>query len=166
MVMHHWWQAGKIISKLRMDNTGENKKLASRLGSAVWKNPVVIEYTARDTPQQNSPVEVAFYAQANKACTTMHHTNLPMEIWYRLFSESFATVTLLDRLTVIEISGKHVSWYEHFFGEMPRFVCSLHMVGEAGTVKIKTDTTPKMEDWGVHCMLVGDSLEHLQGTTG
>ena len=52
-LMHCWQQAGKIISKLRMDNAGENKKLVLRLQSADWKNPVVIESTARDTPQQN-----------------------------------------------------------------------------------------------------------------
>ena len=138
-LMHHWWQAGKIISKLRMNNAGKNKKLASRLESADWKDPVVIEYTTRDTPQQNSPVEVAFYALAYKAHITMHHANLPMEIWYQLFGEIFTRV--------IEISGKHASWYEHFFREVPRFVCSLCTVGEVGTVKIKMDTTPKLEDW-------------------
>ena len=74
-LMHHWWQTGKIISKLRMDNACENKNLASRLESMDWKNPVVIEYTTRATPQQNSPVEVAFYALANKTCATIHHTN-------------------------------------------------------------------------------------------
>ena len=50
-----------------------------QLQSAPWKNPVVVEYTARDTLQQTSPVEGAFYALANQACATMHHTNLPME---------------------------------------------------------------------------------------
>ena len=83
-----------------------------------------------------------------------------MDMWYRLFSNIFTTVTLLDGLTVIEIEGKHVSHYEHFFGDMPRFTHSLHMVGEAGTVKIKSDTTPKLEDRGVHCMFVGYSLTH------
>ena len=53
-----------------MDNAGENKKLELRLKSVAWKNPVVIEPTTRDTPQQNSPVEVAFYALANKALTS------------------------------------------------------------------------------------------------
>ena len=76
----------------------------------------------------------------------MHHMNLPMDMWYRLFSEIFTTVSLLDGLTVIKIDGKHASHYEHFFGEMPRFAHSLHMVGEVGKVKIKTDTTPKLED--------------------
>ena len=47
-----------------------------------------------------------------------------------------------------------------FFGEMPRFAHSLHTVGEVGTVKIMTDTTPKLEDQGVHCMFVGYSLTH------
>ena len=90
------------------------KKLASRLQSAAWKIPVEIEYTARDTPQQNSPVGVAFYALMNKACTMMHHVNLPMEMWYWLFGEIFTTVTLLDGLTRIELNGKCASRFEHF----------------------------------------------------
>ena len=143
-MLHHWLQSGKIVNKLQMNNAGKNKKLASRLQSADWKILVEILYTARDTPQQNSAVEVAFYALTNKACTTMHHTNLPMEMQYRLFGESFTTVTLLDGLTKIELNGKSVSRYEHFFGENPRFAWNLHMVGETGTVKIKTDTTPKL----------------------
>ena len=52
---------------------------------------------------------MAFYALANKACTTMHHANLPMEIQYHLFGKIFTTVTLLDGVTVIEINGKHAS---------------------------------------------------------
>ena len=86
-----------------MDIAGENKKLASRLESVDWKNPVVIEYTTRDTPQQNSPVEVAFYAVANKV-----HTTITMQIC-PLFGEIFTTLTLLDSLTVIDINGKHAS---------------------------------------------------------
>ena len=66
-LMHRWGQAGVLIKKLRMDNAGENIALEKRLKSESWKNPVEIEYTARDTPQQNSLAEVAFYALANKA---------------------------------------------------------------------------------------------------
>ena len=66
-LMHRWGQAGKLIKKLRMDNAGENIALEKRLKSESWKNPVEIEYTARDTPQQNSLAEVAFYALAYKA---------------------------------------------------------------------------------------------------
>jgi hypothetical protein len=45
---------------LRMDNAGENKSLADRMKHKDWKLPIVVEWTARDTPQQNSPVEVGF----------------------------------------------------------------------------------------------------------
>ena len=50
--------------------------------------------------------------------------------------------------------------YKHFFGATPKFSHSLCTVGEMGTVKIKMDTTPKLEDHGVHCVFVGYSLTH------
>ena len=53
--------------KLHMDNAGENIQLELRLKNSAWNNPVAIEYTTRDTPQQNLPVEVGFYALPNKA---------------------------------------------------------------------------------------------------
>ena len=45
---------GKPVKAVRMDNAGENKALHDRMTSAEWKLTVQIEYTARDTPQQNS----------------------------------------------------------------------------------------------------------------
>ena len=131
-----------------------------QLKSAARKNPAVIEYTARDTPQQNLPVEVGFYALVNKAHATMHHVNLPMEMQYQLFVEIFTTVSLLDGFTVIELNGKCALHYSHFFGETPGFAWNLCTVGEVGTVEIKTDTTPKLEDHSVHCLFVGYSLTH------
>ena len=46
---------------------------------------------------------------------------------------------------------------------MPGFAWNLHTVGEVGTAKIKTDTTPKLEDCSVHCLFVGYSLTHPTG---
>ena len=46
---------------------------------------------------------------------------------------------------------------------MPGFAQNLCTVGEPGTAKIKTDTTPKLEDCGVHCLFVGYSLTHPTG---
>ena len=104
-IMHQWGQAGILIKKLRMDNAGENIALEKRLKSESWKNPVEIEYTARDTPHQNSLAEVAFCALANKAQVAMHHVNLPMEMHYQLFGEIFTTITMLDRLNIVEVNG-------------------------------------------------------------
>jgi hypothetical protein len=38
------------------------------------------------------------------------------------------------------------------------------MWGEAGTVKIKTKTKPKLDDRGVQCVFVGYALEHSGNT--
>ena len=35
----------------------------------------------------------------------MHHANLPMEMQFRLFGESFTTITVLDGLTIIDVDG-------------------------------------------------------------
>ena len=65
---------------------------------------------------------------------------------------------MLDGLTIIELNGKQVIHCKHFIRETLGFAWNLHTVGEAGTVKIKTDTIPKLEDHGVHCLFVGYSL--------
>ena len=83
--MHRWGQEGILIKKLRMDHARENIALEKRLKSESLKNPVEVDYTARDTPQQNSMAEVAFYALANKAQAAMHDANLPMEVRFQLF---------------------------------------------------------------------------------
>ena len=107
--------------------------------------------------------EVAFYALANKARAAMHQANLPMEMRFRLFGEIFTTITLLDGLTIIEVDGLKQSRYEHVFKKKPKFVKYLRTIGEAGTVKITSDTTPKLQDRGIHCIFVGYSLNHPEG---
>ena len=57
-------------------------------------------------------------------------------------------------------SARHIT---NFFGETPGFAWNLHTVGEAGTVKMKTDSTPKLEDHSVHSLFVGYSLTHPTG---
>ena len=70
------------------------------------------------------------------------------------------TATLLDGLMSIEIDGVINSRYEHWCGMNPKFAKYLRLWGEAGTVKTKTTTTPKVKDRGVPCMMIGYALEH------
>ena len=162
-LMHQWGQVGILIKKIRMNNDGEKIALEKRVKSESWKNPVEIEYTARDTPQQNSLAEVAFYALANKAQVSMHHVNLPMEMQFRLLGENFTTIAMLDGLTIMDVDGLKQSWYKYVFKKKPKFVKYLCTIGEAGTVKITTDATPKLQDRGIHCIFVGYALNHLEG---
>ena len=46
---------------------------------------------------------------------------------------------------------------------MPGFAHNLHTVGEGSPVKIKMDTTSKIENHGVPCLFVGYSLTHTSG---
>lgn len=52
-----WQMNGLGIDTLRMDHAGENKLLQKRCQSADWQLPIEVEYTAKATPQENSPVE-------------------------------------------------------------------------------------------------------------
>ena len=60
-LFHEWKMAGMAVTHLHMDNAGENLKLIERLRSADWKMGISkFELTTRNTPQQNSIVEVGF----------------------------------------------------------------------------------------------------------
>jgi hypothetical protein len=90
----------------------------------------------------------------------MIKANLPNNVRYFLFKEAFKTATMLDGLVVVDIDGIKKTRYEHFFGKNPKFAGHLRFFGEAGTVKTKTKKTPKLDDRGVPCMLVGYEIDH------
>ena len=72
-----------------MKNAGENKLLQKRCESSDWKMGITFEYTARDTPQQNSLAELAFAIIANRGRAMMHEANLPKEKRFKLWHEAF-----------------------------------------------------------------------------
>ena len=67
---------------------------------------------------------------------------------------------MLDGLIPIEIDDETTTRYIHWYGSNPEFAKHLRTWGEAGTVKVKTKTTPKINDRGVQCMFVGYALNH------
>ena len=155
-----WKAAGIPVRILRMDNAGENKLLEQRCNSADWKFDIKFEYTARDTPQQNHLAEIGFAVLANRGRALMADANAPLKERYLIFGEAFKTATLLDGLTVIDINGVKKTRFEHWNGELPRFVKGLRTWGEAGVVKTRTIATPKVANRGVQCMMVGYALGH------
>ena len=75
-----WKRNENKVTHIRMDNAGENQKLANEVNNNKWKLDVLIEYTARDTPQQNSLVEVGFNTLACRAKALMYEANVPDEL--------------------------------------------------------------------------------------
>ena len=118
---HKWQQSNIGITHLRLDNTGENKLLQTQCASKDWKMNFEFEFTARDTPQQNSLAEVGFATLANRRQAMMHCANLPMMDQYHLGHEVFQCATQLDRLTVVEVEGIMKTCYKHFVGQNPMF---------------------------------------------
>ena len=161
---HKWKQAGKPVLILRQDNAGENKLLEARAKSAAWKLDFKIEYTARDTPQQNSLVEVGFATTANQGRAIMHWANLPSEQRYKLWHYAFELSNDLDGLALTTVKGMKKSRYEHWLGRNPKFAKHLRTFGEAGTVKTKLLSTPKVMDKGTQCMFIGYAKQHSGDT--
>jgi hypothetical protein len=90
----------------------------------------------------------------------MHRANVPEIVRYKLFKEAFKTASLLNALLIVEIDGEQRSRVEHWGGQKPKYAANLRTWGEAGTVKVKTNTTPKLADQGVQCMMVGYAKDH------
>jgi hypothetical protein len=104
------------------------------------------EYTARDTPQQNSLAEKSIANMANRGRALMNAANFPKELRFKIWREVFQAATYLDGVLAIALDGKLATRYEHWGGSNPKFVKHLRIWGEAGTVKIKTDTSIKLND--------------------
>jgi hypothetical protein len=90
----------------------------------------------------------------------MAAANVPEVIRRLIWHEAFQTATLLDGLMVVEVNGVRKTRFEHWYGGLPSFTQYMRTWGEAGTVKIRTRTTPKIENRGVPCMMVGYALNH------
>jgi hypothetical protein len=157
-----WEQHSHKAEVVCMDNGGQNVKLENRAKSKDWQLGIVFEKTARDMPQQNSLAEIGLTVIANKACTLMAQPNVPQRIKYKIFREAYKTAAILDGYVVIECNGIEDTRYVHWCGTNPNFTNHLRTWGEAGTVKVKTKTTPKLEDCRVQCIFVGYAL----GRTG
>ena len=87
-----------------------------------------------------------------------------MALQYIISHEAFNCATQLDGLVLVTINGVTKTRYEHWVGKNPTFAKYLRTWGEAGTVKVKTKTSPKLKDKGVHCMFVGYATEHSGDT--
>eukprot|EP00957_Ditylum_brightwellii_P182996 13938327-Ditylum_brightwellii.AAC.2 len=160
---HKWKEAGMPVKVIRCYNIGENLLLQKRANSAAWKINIKFEYTARDTPQQNSLAEVGLVTLSNRGRAMMIAVNVPMEEGYKLFWEAFTCATMLDWLAVIVIDTKVATRVEHWCGMLPSWAKSLRVWGEVGLVNIKTKTTPKLYNKCITCMYVGYALNHVDG---
>ncbi|CAB9517815.1 unknown protein [Seminavis robusta] len=116
-------KSNSIMPKyLRMDNAGENKKPEKRCESKDWRLGLAYVCTARDTPQQNSPVEVGFRVIGNRARAMCTDANVPEYVRHLVFPKAAETATKLDGLVPVRLEGTLKTRYEHILGENPPYV--------------------------------------------
>ena len=72
--------------------------------------------------------------------------NVPPTMRYALRPKAFQYTTKTDGLCMVKVDGVTASRYKHFCGENPRFANHLRTWGKAETVKLKLQTTPKVEN--------------------
>ena len=162
-LFNKWKEEIKPVKQLRCDNAGENISLEKQQASAAWKMNIKFECTAKHTQQQNSYAEVATTTILKKAGAMMIGANVPQVKRYALIRESIGTATLLDGLIVIKLDGISKTRLEHWGDILPAWVNGLRTLGEAGVVKVKTKTSPKLNNKGVTCMFVGYSMNRDVG---
>ena len=158
-----WKAAGMAVKNIRCDNCGENVKLEKRCNGVEWKLNLTFEYTARDTPQQNSLVEVGFTTIGNCGRAMMISANISYEMRFVLFRKAYACAMQLDWLVLKTLDRVMKSRVEHWCGHLPQWSKALRTLKEAGVVKVKTKTTPKLANRGVTCMFTGYANAHTSG---
>eukprot|EP00957_Ditylum_brightwellii_P168830 12850753-Ditylum_brightwellii.AAC.1 len=80
--------------------------------------------------------------------------NVPERAMYKLFREAFTCATMLDWLTIITLGNVTKNRVEHWNGSFPWWCGALRTWGEAGVMKTKTKTIPKMKPRGVTSMMM------------
>ena len=145
---------------IRLDNAGENKLLEQRCRSKDWKHDIKFEYTARNTPQQNSLVEVSFGTTGARARAMMIAANVPDTEKHLMMPEAALTASKLANLIPESIDGVYATRHKHFYGVESTITKYLKTWDEAGTVTIKSKLHPKSKDRGIVCMMVGYADNH------
>jgi hypothetical protein len=94
----------------------------------------------------------------------MARMNVPHKIRYKLFRKAYKTSALLDSFFCMTCNNIEDTQFVHWGGSNLNFTNNLCVWGEAGTVKIKTKMTPKLDNHGVQCMFIRYAIRHTGDT--
>ena len=146
------------IERWKFDNAGEN--VATQKAFEEQGFGIKIEYTARETPQQNGMVERAFATLYGRIRALNNHAGFEKEKREKLWPECAATATKLDNILVNNSNEK--SAYEKFYGIKSPIEQHLRIFGEVGIVTKHNNKRirSKLENWGIPCVFMGYAKDH------
>ncbi len=152
---------GLEIKFIRMDNAGENQKLAERLRDHDRIRNITVEYTSPHTPQQNGVVERAFPSILGRVRAMMLSAKLDTTMKGYLWAECVNTATLLENATAKDDNGSPM---HRLYKSNYKWIKNLREFGELAVLTTATGTTGKLDDRGVLAMFVGYSNTHGSDT--
>jgi hypothetical protein len=120
--LYQWSTKGTKTLFIWCDGAGENHSHEDTLHSSQWKMPIALEYTARNTPQQNHLAEIGIYVICCRGRALMPRANSPKKYRYRIFWLATETACVLDWLTVVTIDGVMAMKIKYFADKVPAFV--------------------------------------------
>lgn len=151
---NRWKNEGKAVEIVRCDNAGENYSLEKMCNGNEYNLNIKFEFTARNTPQQNSLVKKGFDTIYGRDRAILYGALIPSEVRHILFREAFKHAEMMDNLNVETIDQSTKSRYEHFGDAIPNFV--------AGVVVLKSIATLKVGNRGEVCIFVGYADMHAR----
>jgi hypothetical protein len=151
--MHGEKERSYPIKILRQDNAKENVKMIKMAKGKDWKLTFLVEFTARNTPQQISKAEMAFTVIAAQVRSMFIAAQIPDKERFKLWPEVVMTVRFLNNLVPVILNGETKTRWEHASHILPLWVKNLRTFEEAGT--IKEGKKGKVLDRGITMMFIG-----------
>jgi len=125
---------------------------------------IKLEYTARNTPQQNGQVERLFATLYGKIQSMLRDANMSEKDKEIYWIEAASTATKIDNLLIRK--GKKKSPYFCFYKKPTFYEKHLQTFGEKGVVtkSIRKDLKSKLENRGILCTFIGYAQDHTGDT--
>ena len=108
---------GIVVKNIRLDNSGENRSLQKECEKQ--NLGIIVEFTARGTPQQNSVVERTIPTLMGRSRAMMIETGFSQQDKRKFWCEVISTTTKLDNIMVRKERTKPP--YTLFYNEEARY---------------------------------------------
>ena len=149
---------GIVIKYVRLDNSGENRVLQK---ACLKQNlGIIFEFTAPDTPQQNSVVERKIPTLMGRSRAMMITAGVDPQEKQKFWWEVLSTATKLDNIMVRKDRTKPP--FTLFYNEEPKYMKFLRSFGEMAVIAISDDKKmrSKLDVRGRTGIFVGYADDH------
>ena len=152
------------IKRIRLDNSGENKSLQKECDKQ--NLGIIFEFTAPETPQQNSLAERRIPTLMGRARAMLIQAGLEAKYKEEFWCEVISTATKLDNIMVRpeRTNTPPPPPQTLFYGEDAKNARSLRAFGEMAVVAIHEGKKmrSKLDNRGKTCMFVGYADDHTK----